>query len=99
MISVITRHVAFFIYPKFNLIDLSGPLEAFGIASSMEPGCYRVTVMSLAGGDVERSTGVKVMSQVAVVHAVEPFVIVGSPGSSECYMSSATHHFLSATAS
>src|SRR5258708_25410335 len=79
MISVITRHVAFFIYPKFNLIDLSGPLEAFGIASSMEPGCYRVTVMSLAGGDVESSTGVKVMSQVAVAGAIDTLVLGGDP--------------------
>src|SRR5260221_1334525 len=79
MISVITRHVAFFIYPKFNLIDLSGPLEAFGIASSMEPGCYRVTVMSLAGGDVESSTGVKVMSQVAVAGAIATIFILGDP--------------------
>src|SRR5258708_16679885 len=96
MISVITRHVAFFIYPKFNLIDLSGPLEAFGIASSMEPGCYRVTVMSLAGGDVESSTGVKVMSQVAVADAIDTFFIVGDPGMSGGKFSPATIHFIRA---
>jgi transcriptional regulator GlxA family with amidase domain len=94
MISVITRHVAFFIYPKFNLIDLSGPLEAFGIASSMEPGCYRVTVMSLAGGDVESSTGVKVMSQVAVADAIDTLVIVGDPGMSDGKFSPATIDFI-----
>src|ERR1700730_11986825 len=98
MISVITRHVAFFIYPKFNLIDLSGPLEAFGIASSMEPGCYRVTVMSLAGGDVESSTGVKVMSQVAVADAIDTLVIVGDPGMSDGKFSPATIDFIRAAA-
>jgi transcriptional regulator GlxA family with amidase domain len=80
MISVITRRVAFFIYPQFNLIDLSGPLEAFGIATSMAAGSYRVTVMSLAGGEVESSTGVGVMSQVAVADAIDTLVIVGDPG-------------------
>jgi transcriptional regulator GlxA family with amidase domain len=98
MISVITRHVAFFIYPKFNLIDLSGPLEAFGIASSMEPGCYRVTVMSLAGGDVESSTGVKVMSQVAVADAIDTLVIVGDPGMSDGKFSPETIDFIRAAA-
>src|SRR5260370_38418337 len=80
MDSVITRPVAFFIYPKFNLIDLSGPLEAFGIASSMEPGCYRVTVMSLAGGDVGSSTGVKVFSQGAGADGRDTFGIVWERG-------------------
>jgi transcriptional regulator GlxA family with amidase domain len=83
MISVITRRVAFFIYPQFNLIDLSGPLEAFGIATSMAAGSYRVTVMSLAGGEVESSTGVRVMSQVAVADAIDTLVIVGDPGISD----------------
>jgi transcriptional regulator GlxA family with amidase domain len=83
MISVITRRVAFFIYPQFNLIDLSGPLEAFGIATSMAAGSYRVTVMSLAGGEVESSTGVRVMSHVAVADAIDTLVIVGDPGISD----------------
>ena len=54
MISDITRHVVFFIYPQFTLIDLSGPLEAFGLATMMIPGSYRVSVMSPVGGEVER---------------------------------------------
>src|SRR5258708_31334094 len=94
MNSVITRHVAFFIYPKFNLIDLSGPLEAFGIASSMEPGCYRVTVMSLAGGDVESSTGVKVMSQVAGAHPLATRVPESDPRSSETQVTAPTSKFV-----
>lgn len=57
MISAITRHVAFFIYPQFNLIDLSGPLEALATATSLAPGSYRFTVMSLEGGEVESGTG------------------------------------------
>jgi hypothetical protein len=40
-ISVIARHVAFFIYPHFNLIDLSGPIEAFTLAADKAPGSYR----------------------------------------------------------
>ena len=54
MIYAISRHVAFFIYPQFNLLDLSGPLEALATAASMAPGSYRFTVMSLEGGEVEK---------------------------------------------
>lgn len=50
VISAIPRHVAFFIYPQFNLIDLSGPVAAFATATDIAPGSYRCTVMSLAGG-------------------------------------------------
>jgi transcriptional regulator GlxA family with amidase domain len=83
MISAISRHVAFFIYPQFNLLDLSGPLEALATAASMAPGSYRFTVMSLEGGEVESGTGVKVMSQVAVSEAIDTLVIVGDMGVAE----------------
>jgi hypothetical protein len=42
MISIITR-----LYPQFNLIDLSGPLEALEIATNMVPGSYQVTTERL----------------------------------------------------
>jgi transcriptional regulator GlxA family with amidase domain len=40
MISATGRHVAFLIYPHFNLIDLSGPLDAFALANEMAPDAY-----------------------------------------------------------
>ena len=41
MKPAIAHHVAFFVYPGFVLLDLSGPLEAFSAAASLLPGCYR----------------------------------------------------------
>jgi transcriptional regulator GlxA family with amidase domain len=87
MISVIARHVAFFIYPNFDLIDLSGPLEAFSTATDMAPGSYRMSVMSLGGGEVESSTGLRVMSQETAARAIDTLVIVGDPGMSDRKMS------------
>lgn len=94
MNSAITRHVAFFIYPQFNLIDLSGPLEAFATATNMAPGSYRTTVMSLEGGEITSSTGLKVMSQVAVADAIDTLVIVGDMGMSDRNMSPETIEFI-----
>jgi transcriptional regulator GlxA family with amidase domain len=97
-ISVITRHVGFFIYPHFNLIDLSGPIEAFTLATDMAPGSYRLTVMSLEGGEIESSSRVKVMSQVAVPKGIDTFVIVGDSGMSERKISTETIDFIRAAA-
>ena len=61
MISAITRHVVFFIYPQFTLIDLSGPLEAFGLATMMVPGSYRINYRGRAvvlSGDTRFSQNV-----------------------------------------
>jgi transcriptional regulator GlxA family with amidase domain len=79
MISAITRHVAFFIYPHFNLIDLSGPLDAFAVATDMVPDSYRSTIMSLKGGEIKSWSGAKVTSEVAVPDGIDTFVIVGDP--------------------
>jgi transcriptional regulator GlxA family with amidase domain len=71
------RHVVFFVYPGFVLLDLSGPLEAFTLAEAMAPGSYRFSVISLAGGEVESSTCLKVMTEPVNPDAVDTFVVVG----------------------
>jgi transcriptional regulator GlxA family with amidase domain len=44
------RHVAFFVFPDFQLLDLSGPLAAFQVAGQASAGAYSVSVMSEEGG-------------------------------------------------
>ena len=98
MISVITRHVAFFIYPHFNLIDLSGPLEAFATAAEMAPGSYRFSVISLEGGEIESGARVKVISQTARPDSIDTLVIVGDTGMSDRKVSAATIEFIRSAA-
>jgi transcriptional regulator GlxA family with amidase domain len=74
------RHVALFVYPGFALLDLSGPLEAFGVAEERAPGSYRLSVMSIEGGMVASSTGLKVATQRVAVHGIDTFVVVGDFG-------------------
>jgi transcriptional regulator GlxA family with amidase domain len=94
MISAIARHVVFFIYPHFNLSDLSGPLDAFATAADMVPDSYRFSVMSLEGGEVESWSGAKVTSQVAVPDGIDTFVIVGDPRMADRKVSSDTVDFI-----
>ena len=71
------RHVVFFAYPGFVLLDLSGPLEAFTLAEMMAPGSYRLSVISLAGGETQSSTCLNVMTRAADPDALDTFVVVG----------------------
>lgn len=94
MISAVQRHVAFFIYPNFNLIDLSGPLDAFASAADIVPESYRFTVMSLEGGEIESWSGAKVISAVAVPDGIDTLVIVGDPKMADRNVSGETIAFI-----
>jgi transcriptional regulator GlxA family with amidase domain len=96
MKPAIAHHVAFFVYPGFVLLDLSGPLEAFSAATSLAPGSYRTTVMSLEGGEVQSSTGLKVMTQVANADAIDTFIVVGDFGLAHQVIAPATVDFIRA---
>jgi transcriptional regulator GlxA family with amidase domain len=74
------RHIAFFVYPGFALLDLSGPLDAFGSANERVPSSYRLSVMSLEGDLVPSSTGLKVATEPVAVNGIDTFVVVGDFG-------------------
>ena len=96
MISAPERHVAFFVYPRFVLLDLTGPLEAFAAAADLAPGSYRLSVMSLEGGEVESSARLNVMTQMAVAEAIDTFVVVGDFDLPDRRLSPATIEFIRA---
>lgn len=62
--AIITRDVAFVVYPQFQIQDLSGPLAAFECAGRQD-GCgpYKLHVVSRDGGPVVSSSGLSVMTE------------------------------------
>jgi transcriptional regulator GlxA family with amidase domain len=94
--SAIPRHVAFFVYPGFVLLDLSGPLEAFTAAAEIVPDSYRLTVMSLEGGEVGSSAHVSVVTQRAVPNTIDTFIVVGDFGLPDHQVSPETIEFIQA---
>lgn len=98
MNSAMARHVAFFVYPGFVLLDLSGPLEAFCAAASLMPGSYRTSVMSLEGGEVQSSTGLKVMAEPADAQGIDTFIVVGDFGLAHQVIAPRTAQFIRAAA-
>ncbi|MDQ0122970.1 transcriptional regulator GlxA family with amidase domain [Pseudomonas lini] len=73
------RHVGFLVYPGFMLLDLSGPLEAFLMASQLSSGNYRLTVTSLNGGLVTSAGGLAVVTEALLPGSFDTFIVVGAP--------------------
>lgn len=78
--------VSFFIFPGFQLLDLSGPLAAFELANFHLPSTYRLRVCSLDGGLVVSSSGLSVDSVPIESTRADTFFIVGGKevGSFSC---------------
>lgn len=77
------RHIGFLVYPGFDLLDLSGPMEVFQWAESLHPGSYQSRVMSASGGEIESVAGLKVVTERLVTEPLDTLVAVGGahPGS------------------
>lgn len=71
------RHIGFLVFPGFNLLDLSGPLEVFRWAEKHNPGAYQLTVMSLNGGAVESETPLTIKANALVHEPLDTLLVVG----------------------
>jgi transcriptional regulator GlxA family with amidase domain len=91
-----TRHIAFFVYPGFILLDLSGPLEAFAAANELVAGSYRFSFMSLEGGEVESSARLCVSTQRGDAAAIDTFLVAGDPSLAGGYVTAETVDFIRA---
>ena len=79
----VPQAIGFYVFPRFQLLDLSGPLAAFQMANgaaSVAP--YRLSVLSRAGGPVPASAGVEVSTAEFSPHvgALDTLVVVGNAG-------------------
>ncbi|BBK32761.1 transcriptional regulator GlxA family with amidase domain [Stella humosa] len=70
--------VGFLVFPRFQLLDLSGPLATFD-----SPGGYRCRVLSTAGGPVASSAGIAVLTEPPGDTQFDTFVVVGGLGTVE----------------
>lgn len=71
------RHIGFLVFPEFDLMDLSGPLEVFHWAEQLAPGSYKFSVMSMSGGDTAASCGLQVHTEKAITEPLDTLIVVG----------------------
>lgn len=80
------HHVAFIVYPGFELLDMSGPASVFtsanrSLGTTGKPPLYAIDLVSAAGGPVTSSSGVVVETQSLEVRArkaVDTLLVAGA---------------------
>jgi transcriptional regulator GlxA family with amidase domain len=77
------REIVFLVFPDFQILDLTGPLEVFSQAERMHPGSYTLRTVALDPGPVTASCGLSLCAeQVPDFEAgtVDTLVVVGGRG-------------------
>lgn len=79
-----TRPIGFLVFPQFQILDLTGPLAVFQIANRLAKAqLYDLRVVSLAGGQVESTAGLTVVTDKADDCIFDTVLVSGGEGSCE----------------
>lgn len=81
------REIVFLVFPDFQILDLTGPLEVFSQAERMHPGSYTLRTVALDPGPVTASCGLSLNAEQvpdfdadAETVSVDTLVVVGGRG-------------------
>jgi transcriptional regulator GlxA family with amidase domain len=78
------RTLLFLVFPDFQILDATGPMAAFEVATRLHGAAYRLRVASMAGGLVSSSSGMAVASQrIGSLRRVDTLVVAGGLGTRE----------------
>jgi transcriptional regulator GlxA family with amidase domain len=70
--------IGFLVFPKFQILDLTGPLAAFQVASKLSgQSRYRLRILSMEGGPIESSSGLVIFTEPARSMSLDTLVVVG----------------------
>jgi transcriptional regulator GlxA family with amidase domain len=76
------RDIVFLVFPDFQILDLTGPLEVFSQAERANPGSYRLRTVALESGQVAASCGLPVFAEPATPFTcADTLVVAGGRGS------------------
>ncbi|HTJ67350.1 MAG TPA: GlxA family transcriptional regulator [Actinospica sp.] len=76
-----TRTVVFLVFPDFQILDLTGPLEVFSQAERLAPGTYALHTIAFEPGLVTASNGLSVQAEAAAPFAgADTAIVVGGRG-------------------
>jgi len=93
------RKIIFFVYPEFELLDLSGPCSAFNLVNELYGGQYEFSVVSATGGAIKDRAGLTMASeQFAEAADHETVVAVGGPTAHVFGLNAATKDFFTESA-
>jgi transcriptional regulator GlxA family with amidase domain len=92
------RTLAALIYPNFQILDATGPIAAFEIASRMSEGFYRLSVVAAEPGPVRASSGVSLYAEALPCEPVDTLLVSGGHGCLRAAADAATRDWLKSAA-
>jgi transcriptional regulator GlxA family with amidase domain len=91
------RRVALLVYPRFQMLDATGPLAAFEIAESYQPGTYALRSIAAQPGAVASSSGIRMLaSPLGRANEVDTLIVAGGDGSRDAAACARTRRFVQA---
>lgn len=75
-----TRKLGVLLFPDFQILDATGPIAAFEIASRYAPGAYEIAVMAAQPGAVVSSSGAAMLAGPLVEGPLDTLMVAGGEG-------------------
>lgn len=76
-----SRTIGFLVFPDFQLLDATGPIAAFEIASRYGAGAYAIRVLAREAGPVRSSSGAALAAEaMAQAGDLDTLVVSGGDG-------------------
>jgi transcriptional regulator GlxA family with amidase domain len=98
-ISAMPRRIAFLVFPRFQILDATGPIAAFEIAERYRPGTYVLGAIAVAAGPVASSSGVRLQAAaLGRADAVDTLIVAGGQGTRAAASCARTRRFVLACA-
>src|SRR5215469_7390060 len=89
------RHVAFLVFPQFQILDATGPMAAFEIAERYRPGSYTLRTVAAIPGPVASSSGACLQaSPLRRAEAVDTLIVAGGNGTRAAALCGKTQKFV-----
>ena len=93
------RHIAFLVFPQFQILDATGPIAAFEIAERYRPGTYTLRTVAAISGSVASTSGLLVQaSPLGRADAVDTLIVAGGEGTRAAAFCEKTRKFVLACA-
>ncbi len=89
------RRITFLVFPRFQILDATGPIAAFEIAERYRPGSYLLRTVAAVPGPVASSSGARLQaSPLGRADAVDTLIVAGGDGSRDAALCSKTQRFV-----
>ena len=89
------RHIAFLVFPQFQILDATGPIAAFEIAERYCPGTYALRFIAVTSGAVASSSGACLQaSPLGRTDTIDTLIVAGGQGTRAAAVCEKTRRFV-----